>query len=71
MFTSLDTRIAFFGGACNIAALEAVVRLVDAGYEVIAGQHDPREGVILNDAGVHTFQSRIEATQGVQVILTS
>ena len=48
MFSPLDTRIAFFGGACSVAALEAVVRLVDAGYEMVAGPHDPREGVVLN-----------------------
>lgn len=71
MFSSLDTRIAFFGGSCSIAALEAVVRLVDAGYEMVAGPHDPREGVVLNDAGIPTVQNRIEACQGAQVILTS
>ncbi len=71
MFSPLDTRIAFFGGACSVAALEAVVRLVDAGYEMVAGPHDPREGVVLNDAGIPTMQNRIEACQGAQVIITS
>lgn len=71
MFSSLDTKIAFFGGACNIAALEAVARFVNAGFEVVAGAHDPREGVILEDAGVPFIASRIEATTGTDVVLTS
>lgn len=71
MFSSLDTKIAFFGGACNIAALEAVARFVNAGFEVVAGAHDPREGVILEDAGVEFIASRIEATTGTNVVLTS
>ncbi len=71
MFSSLDTKIAFFGGACNIAALEAVARFVNAGFEVVAGDHDPREGVILEDAGVPCISSRIEATTGTKVVLTS
>lgn len=71
MFSSLDTKIAFFGGSCNIAALEAVARFVNAGFEVVAGNHDPREGVILEDAGVPFIASRIEATTGTKVILTS
>ena len=71
MFSSLDTKIAFFGGSCNIAALEAAVRFVNAGFEVVAGAHDPREGVILEDAGIPFILSRMEATTGTKVILTS
>ncbi len=71
MFSSLDTKIAFFGGACNIGALEAVARFVNAGFEMVAGDHDPREGVILEDAGVPYIASRMEALTGAKVVLTS
>lgn len=71
MISSLDTRIAFFGGAANIAAIEAVAQLAAAGFEVVAGSHDPRESQVLAAAGVSYESDRVELLRSSQVVLTS
>lgn len=71
MMSSLDTRIAFFGGAANQAALEAVRALADAGYSLVVGSHDPRESVFLQEANIPFASSRVEALAGCQIVITS
>lgn len=71
MMSPLDTRIVFFGGAFSAAALGAVVRLADAGYEVVACDHDPRESVVLEDAGIPLVRNRTQALEGAAIVLTS
>lgn len=66
-----NTRIAFFGGACSEAAIDAVCRLADAGYDIVCADHDPRESVELREAGVPIVHSRLEAVEDSQVVLTS
>ncbi|MGI6032472.1 MAG: NAD(P)-dependent oxidoreductase [Coriobacteriales bacterium] len=71
MMSPVDTRIAFIGGANNPAALDAVIALHNAGYEVIVGDHDPRESVALRDANIPFSVGRAEAVEQVQVVITS
>ena len=71
MISPLDTRIAFFGGAARIAAIEAVVQMKNAGYDVVAASHDPREAPLLQAAGIPLVTSRAEALDDAQVVLTA
>ena len=71
MLSPLDTRITFFGGAAQPAAVEAIVRLKMAGYDVVVASHDPREAPALRDAGVVFVDDRMEALLGSQVVITS
>lgn len=71
MMSPLDTHIVFFGGAFNASALEAVARLADAGYEVVACDHDPREVTALEAAAIPLVSSRMQALQGADVVITS
>lgn len=71
MISPLDTKVAFFGGAANTAAVQAVIKLADAGYDVVTCSHDPREAVLLRDAGISFVDDRYEAVEGCQVVITS
>lgn len=71
MLDSLDTRIVFFGGACNLAAVEAVVNFANAGFEVISAECDPSESSYLEQADIPGVADRAEALAGAQVVLTS
>ena len=71
MISSLDTRIAFFGGANNAAAVEAIVKLIGAGFDVVVASHDPREAPALRDAGASFVADRLEAITGCQIVITS
>lgn len=71
MISPLDTRIAFFGGANNNAAVEAIVKLMNAGFDVVVASHDPREAPALRDAGATFVADRLEALTGCQVVITS
>ncbi len=71
MMSPLDTHIAFFGGAAKPAVIDAIVRLADAGYDVVAASHDPREAVELRNAGIPFVDDRIEAVRGCEVVITS
>ena len=66
-----DTRIVFLGGACSLAAMEAVVRLAGAGYNVIAGPHDPREGALFIERGITCVSGLADAVSGADIVLTS
>ena len=68
--TPQDTRIAFFGGANNAAALDAVIALAKAGFDITVCDHDPREAVALRGAGVTFCSTRAEALAGRSVVLT-
>ena len=70
MFAAEDTRVLFIGGACNSCALEAIVRMSDAGYDVVAGEHHPQESLVFDAAGIPMIRSRFEAVEGADVILT-
>ncbi len=71
MISPLDTRITFFGGANNTAAVEAIVKLVTAGFDVVVASHDPREAPALRDAGAFFVADRLQAITGSQVVITS
>ena len=71
MISTLDTRIAFFGGSADIAAIEAIAKLAHAGFEVVVAGHDPREAPILRDAGAVLIPDRLEALAGCSVVITS
>lgn len=71
MMSPLDTRIAFFGGAANPAAVDGIVKLHAAGYDVVVCSHDPREAPALRDAGIPFIDNRVEALTGTQVAITS
>lgn len=71
MISPLDTRIAYFGGAGNPAATDAVIALADAGFRVVVASHDPHESVALRDAGLEFFTDRHGALSGTQVVITS
>lgn len=71
MMSPLDTRITFFGGAVNPAVVEGIVKLKNAGFEVVVGSHDPREAPALRDAGIPFVEDRMEALMGSQVAITS
>ena len=71
MMCPKDTRIAYVGGAFSAAAVDAAVKLADAGFSVVAGPHDPREAALLMDAGIPCMRSLAEAVEGRQIILTS
>lgn len=71
MISSLDTRITFFGGANNNAAIEAIVKLLNADFDVVVAKHDPREAPALRDAGAIFVSDRMEALTGCQVVITS
>ncbi len=71
MISSLDTRITFFGGAANAAAVDAVVKLLNGGFDVVVASHDPREAPALRSAGATFVNDRMEALTGCQVVITS
>lgn len=71
MMSPLDTHIAFFGGAAKPAVIDAVVKLADAGYDVVVASHDPREAVEFRNAGIPLVEDRVEAVRGCEVIITS
>lgn len=71
MISSLDTRIAFFGGAANASAVEAIVKLLNGGFDVVVAAHDPREAPALRSAGAIFVNDRMEALTGCQVVITS
>lgn len=71
MMSPLDTRIAFFGGAANPAAIEAMVKLVHAGFDVTVASHDPREAPALREAGATFIDDRMEALLDRQVVISS
>lgn len=71
MISPLDTRIAFFGGAANPAVIEALVKLSDAGFEIVVASHDPRESPALRDAGIMFVDDHVEALLGAQIVMTS
>lgn len=71
MISPLDTHIAFFGGAAKPAVVDAIVRMADAGYDVVAASHDPREAVELRNAGIPFVNDRVEALHDCQVVVTS
>ncbi len=71
MMSPLDTRITFFGGANNELAIDAVVKLADAGYDIVIADHDPRESVPFKDMGIEFVRNRVEAVEGAQVVITS
>lgn len=71
MISPEETHIAFFGGAQDEAAIDAVCRLADAGYDIIAADHDPRESVALREAGIPIVNDRVEALDDAQVVITS
>lgn len=71
MLSPQDTNIAFFGGAGNSSALDAIVSLYDAGYDVVVASHDPREAVVLREAGLPFVDDRAEALSGCKVAISS
>lgn len=71
MISSLDTRITFFGGAANSAAVDAVVKLLNGGFDVVVATHDPREAPALRNAGAVFVNDTMEALTGCQVVITS
>jgi 3-hydroxyisobutyrate dehydrogenase len=71
MISPEDTKITFFGGANNRAAVRAVKNLVGAEYDVVVCDHDPRESVYLAPLSLHYIESRTEAIKNSQIILTS
>lgn len=71
MISPEETHIAFFGGAQSTAAIDAACRLADAGFDIIAADHDPRESVALREAGIPIVSDRLEALDDTQVVLTS
>lgn len=71
MISPLDTRITFFGGAASRAAVDAMVKLKAAGFDVVVANHDPREAPALRDAGAVFVEDRMEALLGSQVVVTS
>lgn len=71
MMSPLDTRITFFGGAANPAAVEGILKLKSAGFEIVVSSHDPREAPALRDAGIPFIDNRMEALMGSQVVITS
>lgn len=70
MMSPLDTRIAFFGGAYNTSAIDAVIKLADAGFSVTVAASDPRESVLLRDAGLEFVDDRAAALEGRDVVIT-
>lgn len=71
MISPLDTRIAFFGGAANQAVVEALVKLIQAGFDVVVASHDPREAPALHDAGALFIEDRLAALADCRVVITS
>lgn len=71
MISPLDTRIAFFGGAANPAVIEALLKLQNAGFNIVVASHDPREAPALHDAGMTFIDDRMEALLGAQIVITS
>lgn len=71
MISSMDTRIAFFGGAANEAAIDAIVKLKTAGFDVVIASHDPREAPALRECGANFIDDRMEALLGSQIVITS
>ena len=69
--TPSDTRIAFFGGANNAAAVKGIVNLAQAGFDVLVADHDPRESVALRAAGIPFTSDRLAAVSGRNVVITS
>ena len=69
--TPSDTRIAFFGGANNAAAVKGIVNLAQAGFDVVVADHDARESVALRAAGVAFTSDRMAAVAGRNVVITS
>ena len=71
MISPQDTKITFFGGANNRAALRAVKNLVGAEYSITVCDHDPREATYLASYDMHYVESRHDAIKNSQIILTS
>ncbi len=71
MISPLDTRIVFFGGAASGAVIEAMIGLIQAGFDVVVASHDPREAPALRDAGARFIDDRLEAVAGCQIAITS
>ncbi|MCD8199863.1 MAG: NAD(P)-binding domain-containing protein [Coriobacteriaceae bacterium] len=71
MISPEDTRIAFFGGGAQIAALEAIVQLKQAGYHVVAGVHNPKEAVVLHAADIPMARTPEEALETCDIIITA
>lgn len=71
MMSPLDTRIAFFGGAANLAVVDGILKLHAAGFDVVVAGHDPRESPQLRDAGIPFVDNRVEAFMGAQIAITS
>ena len=66
-----DTQVVFFGGAVNPAALEAVVKLKQAGFYVIDAQHDSREAAVLRTVGIPHVADRATAVNECRAVITS
>lgn len=68
---SIDTQIAFFGGGVNPSALEALVKLKQAGFDVLDAQHDSREAAVFRTAGIPHIADRATAVNECQAVLSS
>ena len=68
---TIDTQIVFFGGAVNPPALEAIVKLKQAGFDVIDAQHDSREAAVLRTVGIPHIADRATAVNECQVVVSS
>ena len=71
MICPQDTKIAFFGGANNRAAVRAVKSLAQAEFSIIVSDHDPREAAYLAPLDLRYTNSRAQAVENAQVVLTS
>ena len=71
MISPLDTRITYFGNLANVAVVEGLARLRGAGYDIVAGTHDPRDAPFLRAAGIPYVSDRIEALSDSQIIITA
>lgn len=71
MISPLDTRITYFGNLANVAVTEGIARLRGAGYDIVAGAHDPRDAPFLRAAGIPYVSDRVEAISDSQIIITA
>ncbi len=68
---TIDTQIVFFGGGVNPSALEALVNLKQAGFDVLDAQHDSREAAVLRMAGIPHIADRATAVNECQVVISA
>ena len=64
-------RVVFFGGAVNPSVLEALVRLKEAGYDVVDAQHDSREAAVLRRARIPYVSDRMTAVNDCSFVVSS